>query len=61
MFTPKVNSKQKCAKKMQEHETWGTVTAQLAAASSSTRHGEFPQAALTSGSPPARMAICDRS
>ena len=44
MFTPKVNSKQKCVKKTQECETRNAVTVQLAAKSprarlaSCTRH-----------------------
>jgi len=41
MFTPKANLKQKCVKKMQEHETEHAVREQLAPASKFTRHGEL--------------------
>jgi len=41
MFTPKVNSKQKCVKKTQERETRHAVGEQLAPASKFTRHGEL--------------------
>jgi len=41
MFTPKANSKQKCVKKTQEHETRHAVREQLAPASKSNRHGEL--------------------
>ena len=59
MFTPKSNSKHKSAKKMQERETGGVVSVQLAVASSATREAIYH----SQNSPPARLqlsvASCD--
>jgi len=41
MFTPKANSKKKCVKKTQEHETQHAVREQLTPASKFTRLGEL--------------------
>jgi len=41
MFTLKANSKQKCVKNTQEHETGHAVREQLTPASKSTRRGEL--------------------